>query len=185
MRSADQYRLDAQLPQGTRSVVINGRAGSIRDTEGNVTQLSANNLVGFVSPVFPAKSLHNLFASQAKASSADATVADDHATHKIHINRRQHTREVDPEGKLAATEALDVFIGKTNFQIVKIANKVHPENNFQEDYDHEIVYSDFREVQGMIVPFVITEFIAGQKISAIQLENVTFNNDLTDATFAF
>ena len=47
----------------------------------------------------------------------------------------------------------------------------------------EVQFSDYRQVNGILLPFAVTTLIAGQSASAIQLNQVTFNNNLTDSDF--
>jgi len=44
-------------------------------------------------------------------------------------------------------------------------------------------FSDYRVVDGVIAPFSIVEFIAGQRTTTIQLRQIVFDTGLTQADF--
>jgi outer membrane lipoprotein-sorting protein len=44
-------------------------------------------------------------------------------------------------------------------------------------------FSAYQAVNGVLVPFSVSEFVAGQQTMAIQLSHVTFNSGLTDSVF--
>jgi len=52
-----------------------------------------------------------------------------------------------------------------------------------ESYQHEISFSDHRLASGLLVPFAISEKIAGQQTWTIQLSQITFNAGLSDPDF--
>jgi hypothetical protein len=72
---------------------------------------------------------------------------------------------------------IDFFIDASTFQVV-MSQDVLPKG-----IPHQIRYSDFRTVNGLLVPFSISEEIAGQQDCLIQLSQVALNTGLADALF--
>lgn len=52
-RGFDQFRLDANLPEGTRSFVVNRGVGALKGTDGIVTQVPYHNTVNLGTLTFP------------------------------------------------------------------------------------------------------------------------------------
>jgi hypothetical protein len=52
-RGSDQFRLDANLPEGTRSVVFNGVTGTLKETDGTVTAIPTHNTLNVGVLTFP------------------------------------------------------------------------------------------------------------------------------------
>jgi hypothetical protein len=48
---------------------------------------------------------------------------------------------------------------------------------------HQLRYSDYRSVKSVLVPFSIAEFMGGQQIWAIHLDQISFNSGLQDSSF--
>ena len=73
---------------------------------------------------------------------------------------------------------IDFFIDPNTFQVVMT------QDNVPNHIVHQIRYSDYRLVNGVFVPFSISEQMGGQTTREIQLSGITFNVGLQDATFA-
>jgi hypothetical protein len=54
-----------------------------------------------------------------------------------------------------------------------------------QEFRQDVLYSNFQQVNGVVVPFSITEKISGQQTWAIQLNAIQFNTGLTEANFHF
>jgi outer membrane lipoprotein-sorting protein len=59
----------------------------------------------------------------------------------------------------------------------------HPENQATVDYPHEVQFSDYRLVNGVLAPFSITEKNSHQRTSTVQIDHMTFNQGLQDSDF--
>jgi hypothetical protein len=52
-RGLTQFRMDASVGNGVRSVVVNGSSGSVKHIDGTTRTFSADELAYFASPTFP------------------------------------------------------------------------------------------------------------------------------------
>jgi hypothetical protein len=78
---------------------------------------------------------------------------------------------------MAEYHSIDFFIDSSSLQVVMTQDSV-PNHII-----HQIRYSDYRPVNGVLVPFSITEQMGGQKTRDIQLNQVNFNGSLQDSDF--
>jgi len=72
---------------------------------------------------------------------------------------------------------IDFFIDPISFQVVMTQNMI-PKNVV-----HQVWYSTYTPVSGVLVPFSISEWMGGQKIWDIQLNQMGFNVGLQDSNF--
>ena len=183
-RGLMQFRLDATLPDGVRSWVVSNGAGSLAETGGTVRAIPYHNAINLGSLTFP------FFSIIAALQDSTTTVSDlgianlgGIAPRQVRVVRNLSTQN-DPQDSLSKMTTRAFFIDSQTFQLLKIQQITHPSENFTEDYEQEIVFSDYRSRNGVSVPFTITEQIAGQRTWIIQLDEIQFNLGLTDASFA-
>jgi hypothetical protein len=179
-------RLDATLPTGVRSWAIHDGVATRKHEDGTLS-VAANNpnvpssdAFPYQTPLFPSSiafPYHQLTVVLASPSFGIAykgiTQVDGHSVHDIQV-QRVSAGGSDPMSKYHARE---LFIDTTTFQIVMTRDFV-PKGGA-----HEIHYSNYTAVSGILVPFAITEDLGGQATWTIQLSQMTFNSGLQDSAF--
>lgn len=154
-------RLDATLSTGIRSWAINEGVTTLKSEDGTVSQLAATNpkvpssdAFPYQTPLFPSslafpyRQLANILNNPSFSISYKGIVqADGHSVHDIEV-QRVSAGGVDPTSKYHARE---FFIDTATFQIV-MTQDVVPKN-----ITHQIHYSNYTAVSGVLVPFAITE----------------------------
>jgi hypothetical protein len=174
------FRVDANLPQGTRSFVTSYGSGTVRNTDGSLVAIPSNNTVNLGALTFPllkvAAALNNTSLSIQYLS---LTNFSSHQVHVIHVQQGPAS-STDIISHLSAT---DFLIDATNYQILLVRDAIHPADRATQDMLHEIEFSDFRPTGGCLVPFSITERVGGQQTWTLQLSAINFNTGLTDADF--
>lgn len=183
-RGLDQFRMDAVLPEGTRSWSVSHGVGSLRKADGTEAPIPGHNAIGMGSLTFPG--LYLALASGA----ADTTVSavgtaqvDGVNTTQIRV-QRHYASSYDPNGTIAQLTTRDFFFDPTTFLVVKTEVMTHPLKTFTLSLPEDIYFSDYRRVNGVAVPFTMTETINDQKIWTIQLSSIQFNSGLGDASFS-
>ncbi|HEV2963659.1 MAG TPA: hypothetical protein VG649_17670 [Candidatus Angelobacter sp.] len=180
-RGTRQFRLDASLPEGVRSLTVNGGDGSLKEASGEVKPLPSHNTENFGSVTFPAAALAEaLRDSSFGVYYIGSETKEDHQVDHI---RLQKTFNNDPQGLLSRLTRKDFFIDASTFQVVSTLDMLHPERQSGVDYPHEVQFSDYRQVEGILVPFAITEITSGQRTFTIQLNQFTANTGLFDRDF--
>lgn len=179
-------RLDATLPSGVRSLVIHNGQTAVKNESGIVSQLTSTNpkvpssdAFPYQTPLFPSslgfpfRQLANILNNPSFGISYKGIVqVDGHSVHDIQVQRGSST--ADPMSKYHARE---FFIDTSTFQIVMLQDLV-PKNVV-----HQIHYSGYQAVSGVLAPFEISEDFGGQLTWTIQLSQMNFNSGLQDSAF--
>jgi len=180
-RGSGQFRLDATLPEGVRSWSVNNGEGMRKEANGDMNPIEYHNGVNFGNFTDPLLSL--------AADSQDPTVSiayvgletlDGAQVHHIHT---QKVLEQDRFAMLGRLTRKDFFINATTFQVVSTLDMAHPKNESDVDKSHEVDFSDYQAVDGVLVPFTISEVLIGQHTFTIQLQQITFNGSINDSDF--
>jgi hypothetical protein len=179
-------RIDATLPTGVRSWAIHEGIATTKHENGTLS-VAANNpnvpssdAFPYQTPLFPSSiafPYHQLAVVLANPifsiSYKGTTQVDGHTVHDIGV-QRVLAGGVDP---MSTFHAREFFIDTTTFQIVMTQDFI-PKNSV-----HQIHYSNYTAVSGVLVPFAITEEMGGQATWTIQLSQMAFNSGLQDSAF--
>ncbi len=180
-----QFRLDANLPNGVRSWAVNNGSGSLREPSGTTTSIPFHNAVNFGSLTFPLAHLAAALQEPSMSISyAGIVTTGGRQAHQIRV-RQVFNSQSDANDAVGKLTARDYFIDVATFQILGTLDMVHPQRDPADNHAHEIQFSDYRLANGILVPFSITERVAGQRTWNIQLDRISFNVGLRDTDFQF
>lgn len=84
---------------------------------------------------------------------------------------------------LSRLSTRDYFIDAASFQLLSTVDMVYPQRDPASGHSREIFFSDYRLVNGILVPFSISETVVGQRTWTIQVNQITFNSGLRDTDF--
>lgn len=182
-RGTGQFRLDAKLSTGSLSWAVNNGTGFVKEVDGSVTKIPYHNTVNFGNLTFPLRFMAN--AAQDTSISMAYVGLETKNGNQVHHVRLQNLlpSNADPSGVIAKLTTRDFFIDSATYQVVSSLDMVHPANASTIDYPRETQFSDYRIVNGILVPFSIVEVATGQRTYSIQFDQVTFNSGLSDADF--
>src|SRR5207245_11512387 len=82
--------------------------------------------------------------------------------------------DFEPSGVLRRLSTKDLFIDANNFRVLSTVDMIHQDRDFYQEIPHEVVFSDYRAVNGVVVPFAVQETVAGQRTWSIQMDAVNF-----------
>jgi hypothetical protein len=182
-RGVDQFRLDASLPQGTRSWTVSDGQGSISEPTGRTSLIPPSNGLNLGALTLPFLGVFTALTDPTVSISpaAQVTLAGKPA-YDVRV-QRTFTQKDDPTGELSKWSAKDYLIDVSTLTLVGTRDTAFPNDAPKQGFVHEIIFSDYRTTNGMLVPFSITEKIASQHTWVIQLSAINFNTGLTDANF--
>ena len=181
-RSTDQFRLDATLPSGTRSWAVNRGTGILKEADGKSTPIPTHNAVTLGSLTFPLYRLNQAIVDNAMDVTDQGLVPiEDQQFHKIHIHK--NLLQKDPDGFANRVQSADLFFDPKTSLLLAIQDQTHPVKTMTIDVPRSLYFSDYRPINGVLVPFSISEYVGGQKTWSVQLTDVKFNTGLTDADF--
>jgi hypothetical protein len=182
-RGLQQFRLDAVLPDGQQSTVINGGSGLQTDANGTVRAISRQSLSDLACTPFPYQSF-----IQALQDSSVSIVSNGLLTHNgasvydVRI-QKNYSADQDPEGNRGIREARDFYIDPNTFLVVSISDRLYSDATTSQSIVHEILYSNYQTENGVAMPLTISETLDGNTGVTLQLSQVTFNTGLTDSAF--
>ena len=183
VKSCSEYRIDSQDSSGPYSLIINGDGGAIQTSSETdlIPSLSANSMQPLVLPFFCD------LAYFSDPTVSIALVATETVSGQT-ANRIQITRV--PAAAISGTASgplpggLTVWISSETSLPIQISWNWISDNNPTAKLPVITVFSDYRTVNGIAVPFHQEQQISGSVIHEIQFTSVSFNNGLDDSSFA-
>lgn len=180
-RGTAQFRTDALLASGTRSWATSGSSGILVDTDGSRSEIPFYNAinVGILNSRLP-----NIFAAL-----NDETVSVTYVglvqvgsvkAQQVHV---QYTDDSNPDPMLASIQATDYYFDPDTALLLQTVDSTYSTTSVSQPYVHTVAFSEYKAVQGVLMPFSITETISQQVTWSIELSNITFNVGLGDSDF--
>jgi hypothetical protein len=183
-KGGDQFRLDADVPGGTKSVAFSHRTGSNKEPDGTVSTIPAHNTLSAGVLTFPYLSMASALAdSNVSISYVGLADVGGRQVHQVRVTRIFPDGS-DPDGTLTKLSTIDYFIDPKTFLVLKTADLTHPKQTLTESYTHEIEFDGYTAMSGIAVPTIVREKVGGQTIWELRVSSVTFNTNLTDADFS-
>lgn len=182
-RGLMQFRLDATLPEGVHSWVMNNGSALEKHQDSTITPLPFPLTQRPANSTFPFfRILSALQDTSWSISSVETVEYSGQKAYDITL-QRVYTRGSDPSGfKSRATKA-DFVIDPNTFLVLSVRDRAYSRDGDPGDAPHEMQFSNYHSFNGVLVPSSITELIGGQQTVTIQLNQFTFNSGLTDSDF--
>lgn len=183
-RGLGQFRIDATLSDGsTRDAVVNNGAASSRQPDGSVKQLANQHTDAAGASYLPYLQLAEALATPSVSITDLGMVTyEGQQAHGIRL-KTVFPQSADPFGTLGKLSQRDVFFDPTTFLAVRTEDLVTTRSNFDPRVPHDVIFSNYQKVDGVLCPFSITETIYHQTTETIQFDKVSFNGGLSDADF--
>ena len=183
-RGTQQFRIDANLPAGTRSYAITYGGGQVKDTSGVITPIPYHDTVNVGVLSFPYLVIAADLADPTLVASYVGLV-DNAQGGQFQQVRVQHqsTPDQDPGGYLAKLRVIDYFVDPVTGLVAKTVDMTHPYADLAQNYSHEVDFQNYATINGIHVPMMITEKITDQTLWQAQLSGISFNTGLTDQDF--
>jgi hypothetical protein len=177
------FRLDANLAAGTRSWAVSNAGGNLRNVDGSMSQLPWQNAFNCISITWPypfiVAAMNN---SSAPITYVGETTFAGQSAYDIRI-QQVFPSPADPIGRLSNLTIRDLFIDSTTYLLIGTRDSIYSQDSRPQSYVHEVQFSDYRNVNGLKIPFSVAEFITGQKTWTLQLSFIGFNSGLTASDF--
>ena len=184
-RGHDQFRLDADLPEGTRSVAINRQGGRRKGADGKLDEIPAHNTMSAGTVLtLPYASIAAVLEDPA-ATLSYLGLADlaGRPAHRVRVTKYFPSGS-DPEGILRKLSRMDYFVDVQTGLVSKTEDVTHPVENLAEEYSREVELDGYTAINGVAVPTVVREKVAGQTTWEFRLSAIAFNGNLSDADFS-
>jgi len=156
----NQFRFDATLGSGTRSWAVNNGTGVLVNTDGSRTTFTQQTAYGLTNLSWPVLNLIGVLSDQYAAISYVGLVSTDQGQlHQIHI-QEAYPASIDPMGTMGTAQSKDYFIDPNSFVLVETKDSQSSTGNPGPGYDHLVLFSNYTSVNGLMVPFSVTEFMS-------------------------
>lgn len=188
--AAGQSRLDFSFPSGPRSEVRaiswNGLVGSWSGRDGVSHAISHHNLMTEPTWFFPALLVARVATKPERVISyvgretRDGVAVD-------HVMVYQQAAQTSPQFMALLEEhltQLEIFLDAATHLPVAIAFDTHPDNDAGTNIPVQVRYSDYRSVNGVLIPFHVQKFLNNGLVLDIQLQTVSLNTGLAAAAFS-
>ena len=86
--------------------------------------------------------------------------------------------------KAAIQSQVEVYLDSATQIPVALAFQTHPDNDLKTNLAMEVRFSDYRSVNGVLVPFRVTKALNGATVFDFTATDVTFNSGVSDSQFA-
>jgi hypothetical protein len=184
-RGVQEFRLDANMPEGTKSWVVSYGQGSLQEPLGEKTSIPFSNSWNLGNLSAPQLALLAALNDSATSIVQIASPAvGNRQVYDLRLQKVFPTKD-DPTGQLSKWSAKDFLIDPATFTIVATQDVEFSNDSPRHSFKHQLAFSDYRSVNGVLLPFAIAETIEGQQTWSIQLSSITLNIGLTDSIFQF
>lgn len=176
-KGLDELRIDADITTGLRAQVMNNGQMTIEGQNGRVVQTRSE------APPYPSRIvlptlflLPALYGPEFSLLYEGLIEVEGHAVHDIRVQVVMPGLP-DPGFHFREYHTLDLFIDPSTFHIVLMQDVV------PNHLTRRIQFSDYRNVNGIVAPFLIAEQRDGFPTWTIQLSQVNLNTGLQDSDF--
>ena len=181
-------RLDLSLASGTRSETANfyaSPAGSWSGPDGVSHSIAFHNLLTEAAWFSPGLAISRRLSPTGFVA---AYVAHETLNGQAveHVSVSQTFPFSDPPGgpSFAHLSTVDFYLASTTLLPAAISFNVHPDNNALLDLPVQILFSDYRSVSGVQVPFHIQKFLNYSLVLDLQFSSAAINSGLTATSFS-
>jgi hypothetical protein len=176
-------RLDLNLPSGPHSEFkstdsANQPTGGWSGPDGVVHAIAYHNLVndwGWF-PLFSIASAQNSVISFVGSETRNGK-----SVLHLSVSNQFPSLPNDEASLMTHLSQIDIFLDTTTHLPASIIYNTHPDNNDLLDIPVELHFSDYRSVNGVLIPFHIQKSINGSLTLDLQFQNAALNTGITAA----
>ena len=184
----DQIRVDANLPRGVRSWITSNGQTTIKSELGAVWEyppphpIPTSDIFPYQPSMFPASlalphlqlpSVLNdphVSLSYKGIVQVDGRSAHDIRAQRLFVGQSQADR-------MAEYRIIEFFVDSSTLQLLMA------QDNIPKHIVHKLRYSNYKKLNGVLVPSSIAEEMGGQKTWDMQISQTSFNTGLQDSAF--
>ena len=185
---AGSSRLDLSFASGTasevRTTTASGVTGSWIGSDGASHPMAGHNVMTDVG-WFPAFTVKGILSSANSMLSYIGLETRGNSS-LIHVTSWQQipSVSVDAAALTQHLSQMDLYLDPATFLPSIVAYNIHPDDNALVDIPIEIHFSDYRSVNGILVPFHVQKFLNNGLYLDFTFQNAVINSGLTASSFA-
>lgn len=178
----NNFRLDASLPNGTRTMAVSGYSGVLLTPDSTRTSLGYYNFATAGSMTIPHVRIAAALSDNTTSISCLGAVSFN-GGQAIQIHFAANDPNFAGVSSLSTVGTFDIYLDPASSLVIGLTETGHSDSNFTTVYVHEIDFSNYESSGNVVAPYTITEKIGGQATWSITLSSVSFNGGLTDSIF--
>jgi hypothetical protein len=183
-RGTGQFRAEATLPEGVRSWAVSNGTGWVKEADGRTDVIFSHNAGNLGSLTFPFAYLVSAL-QDTSTSVIYVGLETINGAQAHHIRaQKNYPQGSDPTGLFQKLSKREFFVDASSLLVVASEDMTHPRDTATVDAVRRVQFSDYRRVNGVLLPFRIAESVAGQRGETFQLSQMAFNTGLQDSDFA-
>lgn len=182
----NHFRMEADTADGKRTWTVKDGVGWVREADGVVRSLSYENSLNLGNLTFPVGQVSAAMRdSETDISLVGIETIAGRPVYRLRMKGQLglHNPKTGPDASIAK----DLLIDAANFDIISVEDRpfqtYESGGQVSDKPSRAIEFSDFRNVNGVRMPFLITTRLMRQKTLTIHLTNVAFNNNLGEQDF--
>lgn len=178
-----RFRLDTLLPDGQHSYVVSKDQTFHKNPDGSTSHMPPQNAIKPASVTFPL--FHVLAAVQDTSFNVmygGLVTHNGQQAHDILLQKFSSTSD-DVEGALSKVTKAHLYIDPTSLNVQAIADRAYGRDGESRETTHEMQFLGYQAVNGIAVPFTVIEVLGGQKLSTIQINQISLNAGLAEKDF--
>jgi hypothetical protein len=181
-------RMDLTLSSGQRSEVENlsatAPAGSWSGPDGAAHPMAFHNLLTEPAWFFPAFAIARRLSTTGYVMTyVGHETRNGQAVEHVSVSQTTPFKDSPRGPSFAHLTQVDFFLDSTTLLPAAIAFNIHPDNNALLDLPVEVSFSDYRTVNGALVPYHVKKFLNNSLILDFQADSVALNSGLSPTNF--
>jgi hypothetical protein len=180
-------RMDLNLSSGNRTEIRsldpNGPVGAWSGPDGAQHAISNHNLLTDPSWFFCAFTLARMTSSQATTATYIGQESLNEQT-VLHVSVTPRLSTGYGQTLLQHLSQMDLFVDPATSLPVALSFNVHPDNNASLDIPAQIQFSDYRNINGIQIPFHIQKLINNSLVLDLKIQSAALNSGLPTSEFA-
>jgi hypothetical protein len=183
-RGNQKVRVETTLPGGTSTYIFNEQRGETRDPAGKVKELSPYNSATRRIGHLPHLSLLYEY-DRDYLDIGKPKAVDFKGRPALEVRVNMHFQISDPKILERAREqaGLKFTLDPIDGRVLRVEKRLVSENSPYFSTASVIEYSDYRLIDGVLVPFLQVTSHDGREVTRLQLDSVVFQQGLPDAEF--
>jgi hypothetical protein len=182
--STSEAEMDLSFPSGQRSEAVGnsdkGPVGKWTGPDGQAHAMARHNLMLDSAWFFPALMLPRMGAvNRSVFASVGSETIDGRAVE--HLTAWQQFPNFSGESAklFQHLSQVEIYLDSSTLLPAALTFNAHPDNNALVDIPVKVLYSDYRAVNGVEVPFHVQKFVNNTLVLDLQFQSATLNSGLT------
>jgi hypothetical protein len=183
-RGASQMRTEITTPKGLRVFVVNNGHGFIRQPDGEIKWLADENMQTQRITHIPALSILSEYLSpKSKVDFVGTSSVDGISADVISLGVYSGSDAKAAEEQARKTRVL-IYLDKITGLVLRLQQLNYGEDVRSDTQQFETRYSDYRSVNGVMIPFHQQTLADGRLLQEFVIDSATFGTPVTDSDFA-